>query len=838
MPFPEIIPPCLRIPLITYLMNASRSCAILALCHMAFASPLAATPLVSAVTTAGATVSPEETALLQTWKAHGYRFTPQVKEAWLTRTKAKAIKELAASGKPLPADFLAWVDSDPIVRATVYGARANPANVLLMLRSLEIDLGQDTVRKTNTQLALAMAVVHSDMGPQADLSQRGLVQIVIPGDPRVPVDTKDPKRTLDRNDHIINFLNSHTLEEEIVVGQKEEPPPLRYDQNGIAIPPPKNAKPVKVPITEKRKRTLYAADVLASREWQEKFNAYMKTHGENVSIDCGDKVISWKSRDAVRAERKSINEAFVMFRTAYEAKGLLPKARDTSPTPAESAAWWLRNDRYQFPDDVAKQRAWPRYPLNAPWPTLTLLAADNQPLREREERWAAFRDKGEMRTYGEYIGPIAQQFDMQSARRLSPYPFYYGTYQMMAKDGGVCGTMANMGVRTQNTLGIPSCTAGQPGHCALIYFSHDTKTGLYECKGGQFATGGPGSTHPHVPWSFGNNITKKPMAYYQTIGWAINYGFQEYLDSTLAYQMYDALPETERNEHGLSLLASALALNPYNFLIPDTVQAVATKPGDQLKFWSFYQDTLAKVDKPGCPKDGLYNQLVRNGYLARLAKLPVPANPAEAREILAALRKEQGTNAEALVSYQVAVDGIETVTRQTEQAFKAHLTSNRTEASSTLMASTLSAVASRIKEKDAKQRWLSERWKEIQGHENYLGVKTRIVTDDSASTLAKLTRNKLASPTALNQPILDTIHNELKSLVAGSRDPKSCKAISDRIGAVAKQVKDAPQSTTWLQAMAQTMKGREQYQAQNGKPQLDPTAATINKLLAAQTTAP
>jgi hypothetical protein len=58
-----------------------------------------------------------------------------------------------------------------------------------------------------------------------------------------------------------------------VVGQREEPPPLRYDDRGIAIPPPKGAKPVKVPIKEKRTRTLYAADVMASRPLQEKFNA-------------------------------------------------------------------------------------------------------------------------------------------------------------------------------------------------------------------------------------------------------------------------------------------------------------------------------------------------------------------------------------------------------------------------------------------------------------------------------------------------------------------------------------------------------------------------------------
>jgi hypothetical protein len=776
--------------------------------------------------------SPDEAALMQAWKTAAYQFTPEVKEAWLVHARETALKEITSAGKSLPTDFLAWIDSDPIVRATVYGARQNAANVLLMLRSLEIDLGQETVRKQYTQLTLSLAIVHADKGPQADLTNRGLVRIVIPGDPRVPVDTKDSNRKPDRNDHIINFLNSNTIEEEVVIGQKEEPPPLKYDDKGIAIPPPKNAKPVKVPIIEKRTRTLYAADVLASRALQEKFNAWMKERGEDVSIDCGDQVVHWKSTAAVRAERKAINDAFVMFRTAYEEKGLLPKARDASPTPAENAAWWIRNDQYRFPEEAVKQKPWPKYPLNAPWPTLTLLAADNQPLREKEERWTAFRDKGEMRTYGEYIGPIAQQFDMQSARRLSPYPFYYGTYQMMAKDGGVCGTMANMGVRTYNTLGIPSCTAGQPGHCALILFAHDAKTGLYECKGGQFATGGPEKTSPHTPWVFGDVDARKPMIYYQTIGWAVNHGFQSYLDSCLAYQMFRALPETERSEHGLRLLTSALTINPYNILIPDTAQAAANSAGDQLKFWNFYQKTMAAVNKPGCPKDGLYNQTLRSGFFARIAKLPVPKDTAEARAVLAMLQREQCDNAEALVSYQVSLDGLDDVTRRTEEAFRQHLGSNRTEASGSLMAGTLQAVSNRITDKAAKQRWLSDRWKEIQGHERYLGTKSKILTDPCATTLAKLTRNKLAAETELNQPVLAAIVSELRASVAGPRDPKSCKELSARIAAVAKQLKDPAQSGAWLEAMAAVIKGREQFPAKNGKPQKDPCADTITQLIA------
>ena len=109
-----------------------------------------------------------------------------------------------------------------------------------------------------------------------------------------------------------------------------------------------------------------------------------------------------------------------MFRSAYEAKGLLPKERDPFAAPAERCLYVIRNFEHTFSPALQKERNWPPFPLTAPWPLLTMLAADQQPLREREERWIAFRDRGEFHRYGEYIHGIAQQFPMQSARRLKP----------------------------------------------------------------------------------------------------------------------------------------------------------------------------------------------------------------------------------------------------------------------------------------------------------------------------------------------------------------------------------------------------------------------------------
>lgn len=361
-----------------------------------FSRPAAAPVAPAAKNTAAPSV-------LEAWQKADYRFTPEVESAFLDAAKSAALQKLAAEGRSLPADFLAWVDSDPIVKTTVYGARQDPAGILCLLRSLEIDLGQEVVRQQYTQLALAMAVVHAEAGEQADLSPRPLLVLRIGGDPRVRVDTHDTTRPLDLDDHIINFLNDHApIVEDVVVGYKEVPPDASGQPAGK-----KRAKPKKEPIMGKRSRPLRAADVIASASLEKEFNEYLKAHGETAQIHCGDgKRLNWKSTDLKGIDTAGTKAAYALFEHAYQAKGYLPAEHDPAPTPAEACAYLIRNDEFTMPD--GKKVAWPKFPLTAPWPVLTFLAADPQPLREREDIWERYRDKGEFHGYGEYVGPIAQ----------------------------------------------------------------------------------------------------------------------------------------------------------------------------------------------------------------------------------------------------------------------------------------------------------------------------------------------------------------------------------------------------------------------------------------------
>ena len=798
--------------------------------------------------------------MLKTCADEQYTFTPKVRAAFLAYAKLQAASDLKAQGKSLPEEFLAWIDADPEVEGSVYGAHDTPSQVLLHLYSLRLDLGKARFEKYR-QLALATAIVHAKRDARADITPRGPLEIVINGDPRKPVNTKKPGRKLDKNDHIINFLNDNTIEEDVVVGYKEAVPELKYDKRGIAIPAPKRRKPKKVPVIEKRKRSLYACDVLASRALQTRFNAYMKSKGHPVAIDCGDRIIHWKSRNAVRGQqRKNIAAAYRMFRAAYEAKGLLPAQRDPSPSPAERCIYIIRNDEHKFSAQTQAQRKWPRFPITAPWPVLTLLVDDDQPLREREERWIAFRDRGEFKTYGEYIGGIAQQFDMQSARRLKPHPFTYHTIQMMLKDGGVCGTMGAISARSHNTLGIPACQAIQPGHCAMVAFRYDPKKKIYSCKGQQYATGGDEKTTPFARWFFGDAAKnyprrpgfgvqpnpRKPMVYHQSIAWAVNYGMASFLDSTMAHRVYRLLDDAERKAAGRTLLTSGLAINPYNFLLTDAAQAAAGTPQEQIRFWRAFQTTLqAAGGKAGCPADGLYSKTVKQRVFATIARLPVPKDKRALEEVYAFLQREKCDSPTALIVYRRAIDGLPALLSRTELDFKKHLAAVRTKASRENdaacagMAATIKATAGCIKDRKERVKWALALWRQAQGHEKYFGHRYRVSTNAAVRLLAKLSRQKMLPEAKLMQPLLNQVTAELKESVAGERDIKDCRQLAAKIRAAGNALKDQEQKRQWLEGLSKMIAGRETFKprrARKGAKALrDPCAEAINKLLASLT---
>jgi hypothetical protein len=427
----------------------------------------------------------------------------------------------------------------------------------------------------------------------------------------------------------------------------------------------------------------------------------------------------------------------------------------------------------------------------------------------------------------------------------------------MLKDGGVCGTMGAISARSHITLGTPACQAIQPGHCAMVAFQYDPKKKMYFCKGQQYATGGDEKTTPFARWYFGDAAKKyqrrlgfgvqpnprRPMVYHQSIAWAVNHGVKAFGDSTMAHVIYRLLGESERKAGGKTLLTSALAINPYNFLVTDAAQVAAATPVEQVDFWRTFQTLLTAAGvKAGCKPDGLYSKTVKTKVFASIAKLPVPNDKPAAKEIYAFLQSEKCDAPAALVKYRLAAEGLAKLLTRTEAEYKKHLIDTRAAASTAndtacrKMTEAIKSTAAAIKDKKKRTQWALGLWKQSEGREKYFGRHMRVNTDRAVSTVAGLAGKRLPKDPQLMQNLLDRLAAELKKSITGQRDIKNCRLLAAKIKAAAKYTKDPAQKRKWVQVMSKTITGRETFKPKTAKkkakPLRDPCADTIKALLA------
>lgn len=740
---------------------------------------------------------PQDGALLAAWQQAGYHFTPAFKARWLARAKGLALADIGKAGLALPADFLAWVDSDPVVAATVYGIAPDSARRLVFLRSLEIDLGPQDVREKHLQLALALTdkyahlldpvtLVNPAIG--VSLRERGRFQLRISGDPRVRVDTHPTERPLDLNDHIINFLEANPVVSEVKTTKVV---------NGA-----------KVVSVARQSRPAYACEVMSQPALQEAFNKYMKEHGQSVAIDCGNSISPWSPK------KGGIMQAFKLFLDAYQAKGLLPRRGDPAPTPVEKAAYLIRNDNFRFPENV--KRSWPRFPLNAPWPVLDYLVSDGTTLREREFIWERFRDHNIAVGYGAYIGGIAQYPPFVKARRLQPFDFAYDTYPMRLKDGGVCGTMSNIGRALNIALGVPANQASQPGHSCFVAVGGNDHKG-YGLSIGQSATGGPASTGVSGRGSYLNEAIKF---------YPVNYGLLPYLDARIVQQVAAMLPENTPVKHRLTLLRDGFTANPYNLAIVTAIQDALASPLQQVAFWQLFDTTLNAIDKPGCPKTSHYNTVVRQQLNVRLARLPLPADAGATRQIAAFL----ATSGDAVwLKYQQAASGLPAVMEKLAACLKLAVAGTRTPQDSAVLAKQITTLGNAIKEQPAKINWANRMLSLLAGHEFFTtgtGKAAKSYPDPCVIALREL----LGS----SQSVTSAFANSLQVAISNnSRTANSCKLASDWLTVISKNLKNPKERAAFGQSLLAIITGRESYVPNPAKPAelaLDPCCALIYAL--------
>ncbi|MCH2149722.1 MAG: hypothetical protein MK095_09840, partial [Phycisphaerales bacterium] len=265
--------------------------------------------------------------------------------------------------------------------------------------------------------------------------------------------------------------------------------------------------------------------------------------------------------------------------------------------------------------------------------------------REREEIWSKYRDVGEFRTYGEYIGGIAQQFDMQSARRVAPFPFSYGSIQMMWKDGGVCGTMGNIGARTYRICGVPASTAGQPGHCAIVFMEHDPETGLFRCRGGQYATGGDEVTTVHAGWDYDDVGGRRPMVFHQSIAFAVNHDFEALIEAMVLRRAWDQLDAETRSDQCMIWLGKAMKRNPFTLPLINGVIAAAPDPMTAIEMLDEFN---SRFEPHEAEEFELYRRTVGDLVYERILALPSPATRKGKQQLAKAIERQECEHARLL----------------------------------------------------------------------------------------------------------------------------------------------------------------------------------------------
>lgn len=451
--------------------------------------------------------------------AEGYRFNAKVAQAYVDDQRRRALAELAAMGKSLPTDFLAWVDGDPELETTVY-ASPRPAHVLLMLRSLALDAGEARGKRYKSWL-LAAAVKNAASGPRADIRPRAPLRLVIPPDPRRPVDTRDPRRKPDEQDAIINFLEDNRI---------------------------------------------VASDVMYSPVWQERFNAAMAEQGLAPRVDCSMKLGPGGDREK-RARLAKVMAAYRLFQEAYEAKGRIPRDNEPRIGLAEWVVFQIDNH------EAGRSRS--RFPLDrAPWPVLTALLNPRLTLREAYHINAP--NPGIIPPDHRKLN--AYSTEMLKAVDVRPFPFAEGSWFMIKKHGGACGTRAMLAANQNKAQGLPSATIGEINHASWMEIAYFEKSGRFKLR---FEGGGHDpdilSVHLALPISRGRDQERAS-------NWAAFLdavqgpgGVPGYMRSMMAYQTLQSLTPAERAEHGERLRADALALNPGNVLLSGVIQRQAAE---------------------------------------------------------------------------------------------------------------------------------------------------------------------------------------------------------------------------------------------------------------------
>jgi hypothetical protein len=308
---------------------------------------------------------------------------------------------------------------------------------------------------------------------------------------------------------------------------------------------------------------------------------------------------------------------------------------------------------------------------------------------------------------------------------------------MMWKDGGVCGTMGNIGSRTHRIVGQPASTAGQPGHCAIVFMEYDPKTKEFHCKGGQYATGGDEVTTVHAGWNYDDKGGRRPMVFHQSVAWGVNEGLPSFVESLAMVRAFDAMPAEERARECVPFVKAALAENAFALAAITSALESAPDARSALAIADACADRFARTTDEG--RHALYRSTVRDLAHARVAALPAPATPEETARLLAALEEQGCVNGELLARCWRGVGGDDEFVKRCKAEIDAYLASperGKDRRAAQRFAAEINGWAKTVA-RPAKKRWAEQLLASFEGKET-ISVRGKEQVDPAVEALRRI----------------------------------------------------------------------------------------------------
>ena len=128
----------------------------------------------------------------------------------------------------------------------------------------------------------------------------------------------------------------------------------------------------------------------------------------------------------------------------------------------------------------------------------------------------------------------------------------------------------------------------------------------------------------------------------------MNEGIRPYLDTRIAANIFKALPKEKKSALGMTLLADALRICPYN---PDIWYRLAQYQPDAMHCLNIARTTFTHRADPANPAFNDYWHTVQLYVAQTIFTMPVPKNPADMRALYLFLRAIPGIRSDELTAY-------------------------------------------------------------------------------------------------------------------------------------------------------------------------------------------